>query len=81
MGEAKIEDFDLLFAVNVRAPFFLVQELLPILGEGSSVTFISSATARAPVGGGRLSAYAATKGAIDTLVTHLAAGLGERGFA
>src|SRR2546426_9427035 len=30
------EDFDKLFAVNVRAPFFLVQQLLPILGSGSS---------------------------------------------
>jgi len=28
-----IEDFDNLFAVNVRSPFFLVQQLLPILGE------------------------------------------------
>ncbi len=35
--ETKLEDFDRLFAVNVRAPFFLVQHLLPILGEGSSV--------------------------------------------
>jgi 3-oxoacyl-[acyl-carrier protein] reductase len=25
-----VEDFDNLFAVNVRAPFFLVQQLLPI---------------------------------------------------
>jgi len=28
-----------MFAVNVRAPFFLVQQLLPILGKGSSVVF------------------------------------------
>src|ERR1700726_2479235 len=27
-----VKDFDSLFAVNVRAPFFLVQQLLPILG-------------------------------------------------
>ncbi|MFX8445364.1 SDR family NAD(P)-dependent oxidoreductase, partial [Acinetobacter baumannii] len=26
-----IEDFDRMFAVNVRAPFFLVQQLLPML--------------------------------------------------
>src|ERR1700733_9470991 len=35
------EDFDKLFAVNVRAPFFLVQQLLPILSKGSSVVFLS----------------------------------------
>ncbi|MET4720331.1 NAD(P)-dependent dehydrogenase (short-subunit alcohol dehydrogenase family) [Bradyrhizobium japonicum] len=28
--ETTVEDFDRLFAVNVRAPFFLVQQLLPI---------------------------------------------------
>jgi 3-oxoacyl-[acyl-carrier protein] reductase len=32
--EMTVEDFDKLFAVNVRAPYFLVQQLLPILGEG-----------------------------------------------
>lgn len=35
--DTTIEDFDKLFAVNVRAPFFLGQQLLPILGNGSSV--------------------------------------------
>src|ERR1700758_4812049 len=32
-----VAEFDNLFATNVRAPFFLVQQLLPLLGEGSSV--------------------------------------------
>ena len=31
-----VEDFDNLFATNVRSPFFLVQQLLPILGDDSS---------------------------------------------
>ena len=35
--EMTVADFDNLFAVNVRAPYFLVQQLLPILGDGSSV--------------------------------------------
>jgi 3-oxoacyl-[acyl-carrier protein] reductase len=72
-----VEDFDRLFAVNVRAPFFLVQQLLPILHEGSSITLLSSIAARAAVGA--LSAYGATKGAIDTLVKHFASVLGARG--
>ena len=33
--ETTVADFDALFAVNVRAPYFLVQQLLPILKEGS----------------------------------------------
>jgi NAD(P)-dependent dehydrogenase (short-subunit alcohol dehydrogenase family) len=73
-----VEEFDRMFAVNVRAPFFLVQQLLPLLGEGSSVVLLSSLAARASVG--LLPAYAATKGAIDTLVKHFAALLGPRGI-
>jgi 3-oxoacyl-[acyl-carrier protein] reductase len=76
--ETTVEDFDRLFAVNVRAPFFLVQQLLPILHEGSSIVFLSSLAARASVG--TIYAYAATKGAIDTLVKHFAAALGSRGI-
>lgn len=76
--ETTVEDFDRLFAVNVRAPFFLVQQLLPILHEGSSIVLLSSLAARASVG--TIYAYAATKGAVDTLTKHLAAALGPRGI-
>jgi NAD(P)-dependent dehydrogenase (short-subunit alcohol dehydrogenase family) len=76
--ETTVADFDTLFAVNVRAPYFLVQQLLPILGAGSSIVLVSSLAAHAAVG--TLSAYAATKGAIDTLVKQFAATLGERGI-
>jgi NAD(P)-dependent dehydrogenase (short-subunit alcohol dehydrogenase family) len=76
--ETTVEDFDRLFAVNVRAPFFLVQQLLPIMCKDSSIVLVSSLSARAAVG--TLSAYAATKGAVDTLVKHFAAELGERGI-
>ena len=74
--ETTVEDFDKLFAVNVRAPFFLVQQLLPILSKGSSIVFVSSLAARAVVG--TIPAYAATKGAIDTMVKHFASLFGER---
>ena len=76
--ETTVEDFDALFAVNVRAPYFLLQQLLPVMCKGSSVVLLSSLAAHASVG--TLSAYAATKGAIDTLVKHFAAALGERGI-
>src|ERR1700692_1254928 len=74
--DTTVEDFDNLFAVNVRAPFFLVQQLLPIMGKGSSIVLVSSLAARASVGA--LAAYAATKGAIATLVIHFASALGPR---
>jgi 3-oxoacyl-[acyl-carrier protein] reductase len=76
--EMTVKDFDNLFAVNVRSPYFLVQQLLPILGNGGSIVFLSSLGAHAAVGA--LSAYAATKGAIDTLVKYFAAALGPRGI-
>jgi len=81
-----IEDFDSLFATNVRSPFFLVKELLPLLQDGSNIVLLSSLAARfAPNNSGNpgvpsLVAYAATKGAIETLVKHWAAMLGSRGI-
>jgi NAD(P)-dependent dehydrogenase (short-subunit alcohol dehydrogenase family) len=85
IADYKIEDFDNLFATNVRGPFFLVQQLVPLLGEGSNVVVISSAAARMVVGKPDLEnpsilAYASTKGAIETLVKHWAAILGPRGI-
>jgi 3-oxoacyl-[acyl-carrier protein] reductase len=74
--ETTVDDFDRLFAVNVRAPFFLVQQLLPIMRRGSSIVLVSSLAAHAVVG--MIPAYAATKGAVDTLVKHFAALLGDR---
>ena len=78
IAETTVEDFDALFAVNVRAPYFLVQQLSPIMCKGSGVILLSSLAAHAAVGD--LSAYSATKGAIDTLVKHFASALGERGI-
>ncbi|KAA0997328.1 SDR family oxidoreductase [Paraburkholderia panacisoli] len=76
--DTTVVDFDDLFAVNVRAPYFLVQQLLPVLGQGSSVVLLSSLAAHSAIGA--VPAYAATKGAVDTLVKLLAVILGERGI-
>ncbi len=67
IADYTVEDFDNLFATNVRSPFFLVQQLLPVLGEGSNIIVISSIGAHAVVGkpgldNPSLLAYASTKG-------------------
>jgi NAD(P)-dependent dehydrogenase (short-subunit alcohol dehydrogenase family) len=85
LADYKVEDFDNLFVTNVRSPFFLVQQLLPILGDGSNIIVISSAVARTVVGKPGLEnpsilAYASTKGALETLVKNWAAILGPRGI-
>src|ERR1700679_3989132 len=41
IADYTIEDFDSLFATNVRGPFFLLKHLLPVLGEGSSIVAVS----------------------------------------
>ena len=63
----------------------LVQQLLPILGDGSNITVVSSIGARSVVGKPTLEtpsilAYASTKGALETLVKNWAAILGPRGI-
>jgi 3-oxoacyl-[acyl-carrier protein] reductase len=85
IADHTVEDFDSLFATNVRGPFFLVQQLLPIFGEGSSIVAISSAVARTVVGkpgvdNPSILAYASTKGALETLVKNWAAILGPSGI-
>ena len=85
IADYTVEDFDNLFAINVRSPFFLVQQLLPVLIEGSNIIAISSAQARTVAGKPGLEnpsilAYASTKGAIETLVKNWAAILGPRGI-
>jgi NAD(P)-dependent dehydrogenase (short-subunit alcohol dehydrogenase family) len=85
IADYTVEDFENLFAINVRGPFFLVQQLLPVLGEGSSIFVISSAVARTVVGKPGLEnpsilAYASTKGALETLVRNWAAILGPSGI-
>jgi NAD(P)-dependent dehydrogenase (short-subunit alcohol dehydrogenase family) len=69
-------DFEAMFAMNVRAPIFLVQCLLPALTKGASVVFVSSLIRRHATG--THVAYAISKGAIETAVHHLAAALGPR---
>jgi 3-oxoacyl-[acyl-carrier protein] reductase len=85
IADHTIEDFDNLFATNVRGPFFLVQQLLPTLGEGSSIVAISSLGARAVPGkpgleNASLLAYSSTKAALETLVKNWAAILGPSGI-
>jgi 3-oxoacyl-[acyl-carrier protein] reductase len=78
IAEQTVADFDSYWAVNVRARYFLVQQLLPLLHDGSSIVLISSLAAGSAVGD--LSAYASPKGADDTLVKYFAAALGPQGI-
>jgi NAD(P)-dependent dehydrogenase (short-subunit alcohol dehydrogenase family)/2-polyprenyl-6-methoxyphenol hydroxylase-like FAD-dependent oxidoreductase len=70
------EQFDRLFAVNAKAPFFIVQRALRLLPDGGRIINISSGLTR--FANPQEVAYAMTKGAIDQLTLHYAKHLGPR---
>jgi len=72
------EEFDRVFAVNVKAPFFVTRLALPRLRDGGRVINVSSLAAA--VASPELLAYGASKGALDTFTRDLAADLGPRGI-
>ncbi|MGP3959287.1 SDR family oxidoreductase [Nonomuraea sp. 3N208] len=72
------EGFDEVFAVNVRAPFFIVQQGLKRLRDGGRIINISSGAARLAMP--EIIAYGSTKGALDTFTLNLAKQLGPRGI-
>ena len=80
-----MDEVDTLFATNVRGPFLLMQQLVPLLHEGSSVVAVTSIVARAVIGQPEVEkpsilAYASTKGALETLMLNWAAMLGPKGI-
>lgn len=76
--ETTEKDFDELMAVNVKAPFFLVQRLLPFLRDGGRIVNVSSGVTR--IAYPHIMAYNLTKGALNTFTLHLAQLLGPRGI-
>ncbi|MFC8826984.1 SDR family NAD(P)-dependent oxidoreductase [Streptomyces sp. NPDC057137] len=71
------EQFDRLFAVNVKAPYFIVKRALPLLRDGGRIVNISSAATRIAL---PETAYAMSKGALDVLGRNLANEVGPRGI-
>lgn len=72
------EQFDRFFAVNVKAPFFLVQRALPLLPEGGRIVNVSSGLTR--VVNPNQTVYSMTKGAIEQLSRNFARYLAPRGI-
>lgn len=77
-GENTAETVDREFAVNVRAPLLLTQALGSRINEDGRILLLSSIVSSRSFAAGALATYAATKGAVDTLVKHLAGPFGER---
>jgi 3-oxoacyl-[acyl-carrier protein] reductase len=71
-------DYDRAFAVNVRAPFFLIARGLERVRDGGRIVNLSSGVTK--IAFPSMAAYAATKGALETLTLTLAQDLGPRGI-
>jgi 3-oxoacyl-[acyl-carrier protein] reductase len=76
IADFEIEDFDRLFATNVRGVFLVLKECANRLGDGARIVSISSTTVRfdAPGAG----PYAASKAAVERLSAVLAKELAGR---
>jgi NAD(P)-dependent dehydrogenase (short-subunit alcohol dehydrogenase family) len=78
-AETTEAQFDQLMNIHFKGPFFLTQKLLPHLNDGGRVINLSSGLARFSTPG--YAAYAAMKGAMETLTKYQAKELGSRGIA
>lgn len=76
--EVTVEDFDATIATNFRGTFFLIQALLPRLGDGSRIINVSTSSTRHVSPG--MSVYASSKAAVEALSLHLSGELGSRGI-
>jgi len=76
--ETKLEDFDRLFAVNVRGMFVATQAALKHLKAGGRIINIGSCIGES-IGFGGMAPYCATKGAVKMFTQGLARELGARG--
>ena len=70
---------DQLYNIHLKGVFMLTQALLPVINDGGRIVNISTGLARFALPG--FAAYAAMKGAIETLTKYLAKELGARGIA
>ena len=70
------ELFDAIFAVNVRGPFFLMQDTIKLMKRESTQGAIVNIGSMSAMGGQPfISAYCASKGALETLTRNTAYGL------
>jgi NAD(P)-dependent dehydrogenase (short-subunit alcohol dehydrogenase family) len=77
--ETTIDEFDLVIAVNQRAPYFLVREFAKSLGEDAvDPCVINIASVNAAIGNKNLTAYASTKGAVVAMGRAMAVELAPR---
>jgi NAD(P)-dependent dehydrogenase (short-subunit alcohol dehydrogenase family) len=76
IAEVTDDQFDGLFNVHLKGPFFLTQILLPLMEDGGHIVNITSATSRVATAG--VAPYASFKGGLEVLTRYMAKELGGR---
>ena len=70
------KEFDDLFDVHLKGPFFLTQALLPLMADGGDIVNVTSATTRVATTG--VAPYASFKGGLEVLTRYMAKEFGTR---
>ena len=78
LADLTTDEMDRIFKTNLYALFWMTQQALPHLGQGSSIINVSSIQAYDP--STALIDYAATKAAINNFTVNLAAEVGPKGI-
>jgi NAD(P)-dependent dehydrogenase (short-subunit alcohol dehydrogenase family) len=73
------EQFDRVFALNVKAPYFLVAELAPLMAKRGKGAIVNLSTMAADYGSPGMSLYGSSKAAINLLTKTWAAEYGPSG--
>jgi NAD(P)-dependent dehydrogenase (short-subunit alcohol dehydrogenase family) len=70
------DQFDGLFSVHPKGPFFLTQVLVPLIHDGGAIVNLTSATTRVATAG--VAPYASFKGGLEVLTRYMAKEFGLR---
>ncbi len=78
-NEATEEEFDRVYSLNVKAPYFLVAELAPLMAKRGKGAIVNVSTMVADYGVSGMSLYGSSKAAINLLTKSWAAEYGRSG--
>jgi NAD(P)-dependent dehydrogenase (short-subunit alcohol dehydrogenase family) len=78
-AEVPADEFDAVFAINVRAPFYLVAELAPLMAARGHGSIVNLTTMVASYGQAGMAVYGSSKAALQLLTKSWAAEFGPSG--
>ena len=80
VSEISVDEWDRVFAVNVRSIFLMCREVVPIMAANGGGSIVNTGSGWGLKGGGRAVSYCASKGAVVNLTRALAIDHGPQGI-